>query len=242
MADNGTIALWGKLKAIIDSEIDSRTRSCCRIKSMTVVSAYDPIAKTVGVQEAFGETIHIPVCGIVNKASLKAGVAVWVMVPYSSMSNAVVFMLGNGAIESDEVEKMVFMTQAEFDLKTQADFAQMFTQGSRVVYVDKGNGYFTIYEINSNGTLLNLSTNILYEKTTLLAADWTDNAQTLSVAGVLSDSGGDISLDQTASAESVQSAASALMMITSQNDGTVTVTAYGTVPSVDIPVVIRVMN
>lgn len=94
MADNGTLALWEKIKPLIDAEIAQQTRSCCRMKSMVVVSPYDATTQTVGVQEAFGNEIAVPVYATVDVEHLTIGTSVWVLIPYSSMSNAMVFMLG----------------------------------------------------------------------------------------------------------------------------------------------------
>lgn len=98
MADNGTLKLWDKLKALIDNEIAKKTCSCCRMKSMVIVSTYNATAKTVGVQEAFGNVMNLPVFGGIDTNKLSVGTSVWVMVPHSSMSNAIVFMLGDGSI------------------------------------------------------------------------------------------------------------------------------------------------
>lgn len=98
MAENATYRLWEKIKTLVDTEIDKRTRSCCRMKKMTVAVAYNTSSKTVGVQEAFGRVVDLPVFGGLDTSKLSIGAAVWVMIPHSSMSNAIVFMLGDGSI------------------------------------------------------------------------------------------------------------------------------------------------
>lgn len=95
MSANGTYRLWETIKRLVDSEIDKRTRSCCRMKKMTVVSAYDESTKTVRVQEAFGQTVELPIYGNMDSSKLVIGQSVWVLLPCSSMSNAFVFMLGD---------------------------------------------------------------------------------------------------------------------------------------------------
>lgn len=97
MADNGTLALWSKLKAMVDAQIEKRTRECCRMKSMVVATAYDPAKKTVGVREAFGRIIDVPVFSGLDAGKLVKGTAVWVIILGGSMSNAMAFMLGNGS-------------------------------------------------------------------------------------------------------------------------------------------------
>lgn len=97
MADqNGTFALFEKIKHLIDVEIDNRMRPFCRTRKMTVTTAYNADTQLVGVSEAVGKEIKLPVFGSVDVSKLTVGTAVWVFAPYSSMSNAIVFMLGNG--------------------------------------------------------------------------------------------------------------------------------------------------
>lgn len=95
-AKNGTLAVWEKLKPLIDAEIAQQTRSCCRMVQMVVATPYNAETKTVGVREAFGDIINIPVSGSVDTSKLEKGTSVWVVVPFSSYSNAVVLMLGDG--------------------------------------------------------------------------------------------------------------------------------------------------
>lgn len=111
MADNGTLKLWEKLKPLIDAEISKQTRSCCRMKSMVVSSSYDETTKTVSVQEAFGAAISVPVYGTVDVEKLTVGTPVWVLSPYSAMSNAMVFMLG-------DIGQAIGSTAAEVDIAT----------------------------------------------------------------------------------------------------------------------------
>lgn len=88
--------IWKALKATVDREIDSRTRSCMRTKNMTVTTVYNSVTGLIGVKEAFGNEIFLPVYSNLNASGLTAGTAVWVMMPYSSMNNAIVFMAGKG--------------------------------------------------------------------------------------------------------------------------------------------------
>lgn len=97
MAENVTYRLWEKIKTLVDTEIDKRTRSCCRMKKMTVTSAYSAEENTVGLKEAFGNEIFLPVYGTVDTGKLAVGTSVWVIIPHSSMSNALVMMLGDGS-------------------------------------------------------------------------------------------------------------------------------------------------
>lgn len=95
MQENGSLLIWDKLKDLIDAEIAEKTASCVRMKTMVVTTAYDETTKTVGVTEAFGTEVQLPVCGDMDGKTLAVGQSVWVMIPYS-MSNAIVTMRGDG--------------------------------------------------------------------------------------------------------------------------------------------------
>lgn len=92
---NGSLLIWEKLKILIDAEIEQKTASCVRMKTMVVTTAYNAETQTIGVTEAFGNEVQLPVCGDVDGAELRVGTSVWVMIPYS-MSNAIVMMRGDG--------------------------------------------------------------------------------------------------------------------------------------------------
>lgn len=95
-AENGTLAIWEKLRPFVDNEIAQQTRPCCQMVQMVVTSPYDEQSRTVGVQEAFATTINIPVSGSVDTGKLLKGVSVWVAAPFGNLSNAIVVMLGDG--------------------------------------------------------------------------------------------------------------------------------------------------
>lgn len=79
---------------------------------------------------------------------------------------------------------------------------------------------------------------------TLYAEDWksTPATQRVYVSDVTTDAEGDIGLAPTATAEQVTAAASAMLLATSQGEGVVIVTAFGTVPTIDIPIIVRVVR
>lgn len=84
---------------------------------------------------------------------------------------------------------------------------------------------------------------------TLSASGWKENAysdlpeQDVSVEGLTSDDEGDIGLNSAnISAERVAAAASAMLLATEQGDGYITVTAFGTTPTIDIPIIVRVVR
>lgn len=75
---------------------------------------------------------------------------------------------------------------------------------------------------------------------TLTAAGWTGSAapytQTLTVSGLAAAQNGAISVAQSASAAARAAALKAKLSVTGQAAGTLTITADGTLPTVDIPV------
>lgn len=77
---------------------------------------------------------------------------------------------------------------------------------------------------------------------TLTADGWTDNSQTVSVTGMTDDANGDIGLAMAATSEQVEAAASAMLLCTASGSGTVTITAFGTVPTVDIPIQVTIVG
>lgn len=76
----------------------------------------------------------------------------------------------------------------------------------------------------------------------LPAAGWANGRQIVSVQGMSPDCNAIIGLAQTATAQQVASAASANLMATAQDAGVLTVTAFGTVPSIDIPITIMMVG
>lgn len=95
MTEKDLLSIYQAIQPMMDREIDSRTQSAVRMKNMVVTTAYDSGTKTVGVTEAFGGEIFLPVFGGLDTTLLVKGAPVWVMMPYSSLSNAVVFAMGD---------------------------------------------------------------------------------------------------------------------------------------------------
>lgn len=73
--------------------------------------------------------------------------------------------------------------------------------------------------------------------TSLTAIGWVNNTQVITVAG--STENARIGLAMTATDEQIQAAMSARMLATGQTENTITVTAYGGAPAIDIPVTIH---
>lgn len=81
---------------------------------------------------------------------------------------------------------------------------------------------------------------------TLVASAWTGTAspytQSVSVEGIYFYTNGDIGLDQDATAEQRAAAREAMLCITGQGNGSITVTADGAKPTVDIPIAITILG
>ena len=96
MADNVSLKIWDALKPMVDREIENRTRNCARMETGVITTAYNSATKTVGVTKAFSREIQLPVYSNLDTGKLTVGTSVWVLVPYSSWSNAIGFRGGNG--------------------------------------------------------------------------------------------------------------------------------------------------
>lgn len=75
---------------------------------------------------------------------------------------------------------------------------------------------------------------------TLSASGWSGNKQTVSVAGMTAFAEADVGLAMSANAEQVTAAAGAMLLATAQAQNSITITAFGTAPTVDIPIMVRV--
>lgn len=73
---------------------------------------------------------------------------------------------------------------------------------------------------------------------TLLASNWRNNQQTISVTGVTASSNGVVGLTETVSSAQFAAAQEASLHLTAQSNGAVTISVMGEVtPTVDIPIV-----
>lgn len=74
----------------------------------------------------------------------------------------------------------------------------------------------------------------------LSANSWTDNSQTISVSGISKNSCGSVAPAQNITAEQMSALCDAMLHVTGQSDGAITVTAFQEVPTVDIPIVVTI--
>ena len=117
----------------------------------------------------------------------------------------------------------------EYESLSEETFAELYSKGVRTLYVE------------NDGTFVDKE-GIYYINATLLATDWVDNKQTITNSYITTTTSGELTLAKTITAEQVQAAATGMLLITAQNEGSIEITSFGTVPEVDIPVVIRVVN
>lgn len=96
MNDNASLKIWQTLQPMVRKEVAKGTESSVKSKKMVVTTAFNTATKTVGVKEAFGKEIQVPVAGTINPSSLTVGTAVWVVALHGSWSNAMVWMRGDG--------------------------------------------------------------------------------------------------------------------------------------------------
>lgn len=71
---------------------------------------------------------------------------------------------------------------------------------------------------------------------TLQASAWANNRQTIAIEGLKADTNGIIGLSHDISGEELEAANNALLYVSDQQDGLLTVAAFGDVPNTDIPV------
>lgn len=76
----------------------------------------------------------------------------------------------------------------------------------------------------------------------LTSSGWSNGTQTLSISNLKSTQNGTIGLSPSATPEQVAAACTAKLRVTAQNNGSITITADGVVPTCDIPVEIVMVD
>lgn len=74
----------------------------------------------------------------------------------------------------------------------------------------------------------------------LSASGWVDTGQTIAIDGLPASANGIVGLAPSANAQQVKAACLAGLLLTSQNENSLTITAFGIVPEVDIPIQILI--
>lgn len=136
MADNVSLKIWNAIEPLVNRKIEEQTRNCQRMKSMAVSTAYNAQTGVVGVTEAFGKEIFLPVISTIDVGKLTVGANVWVSMPYSSMSNAIVVMMGDG--DNGNMAATAEMTAGELSAKTADEKTAFYNSGIRLLKVVNG--------------------------------------------------------------------------------------------------------
>lgn len=113
-----------------------------------------------------------------------------------------------------------------------------------------GTDYYNIAIFNANmdtvdSTLGNKANKSQIVAVTLLETGWSASApytQTLEILGLAADSKGTVSLASTATLAQVEVAAAAKLLITAQAAVEITITAFGTKPSTDLPIQVLIVG
>lgn len=77
---------------------------------------------------------------------------------------------------------------------------------------------------------------------TLRANGWSGSTQTIAVEGLKSDQNGIASVPHTITDSQLEALGAAKLLVTGQGNGTLTVTAKGTVPEIDIPIAVILLG
>lgn len=72
------------------------------------------------------------------------------------------------------------------------------------------------------------------------ANNWVENSQTIYVDGITLNASGSVAPAQNISADQMSALCNAVLHVTGQADGTITVTAFRDVPTVDIPIIVSI--
>lgn len=109
-----------------------------------------------------------------------------------------------------------------------------FTQDDGKFYIDS--------EINGEQKRTQINKVSSSVQATLTASAWASKKQTVQISGMKATSEGIIGVAQTISSSALTAAKNAEMYIESQANGSITIAAAGDTPSVDIPVVVTILN
>ena len=77
---------------------------------------------------------------------------------------------------------------------------------------------------------------------TLLASAWVSGQQTVAIEGITADTDGFAGVTQTISDAELEAAKKAEFYVCGQSDGTLTIAAFGDVPTCDIPIVVILLH
>lgn len=121
------------------------------------------------------------------------------------------------------------MSATDYENLSDTDFIELYNNGVRILHVE-------------NDVTFADKTGVYYIERTLPANGWNENKQVIASSVFKADSSGELTLAKTITKEQVLAASNAMILITGQNDGNIEVTAFGEIPELDIPIIIRVVN
>ena len=125
-------------------------------------------------------------------------------------------------------------SRVSMDITPFHDGYAYFTPDDGGFYIDsEDNGSQSRIRINPKSRVINC---------TLQASGWISGSQSVLVSGVTVDTNGSASLPASITDEQYRAASNACLTVTGQNIGSITITAKGTVPSIDIPIVVTLID
>lgn len=103
-------------------------------------------------------------------------------------------------------------------------------------------GFYIDSEDNGEKRRIRVSGEVKSIASTLTAGNWINKQQTITVGEIKADQNGIISTSQAITNDQLEAVKNADISVSSQNEGSLTLTAKGEVPACDIPVVILLFS
>lgn len=102
-------------------------------------------------------------------------------------------------------------------------------------------GFYIDTVVNSTQKRMRINERSKAVNATLTAAGWSDQKQVVTVAGMTAQQNGSVGLAQDATDAQIDAARKAALYVCAQTDGSLTVAAKDSVPTVDIPIVVTLL-
>ena len=102
-------------------------------------------------------------------------------------------------------------------------------------------GFYIDTVVNSTQKRMRINERSKAVNATLTAAGWSDKKQVVTVAGMTAQQNGSVGLAQGATDAQIDAARKAALYVCAQADGSLTVAAKDTVPTVGIPIVVTLL-
>ena len=108
------------------------------------------------------------------------------------------------------------------------------------VYLTNDGGFYVDATINEEAKRIHINPKSESISATLSASGWSGNTQIVMIPGLSANAGGYAGLPMNIPDAALQAATDASLRVTGKAEGQITVTAKGTIPTVDIPIVVVV--